>query len=217
MKKRQIALLVVLVILAFGVAFPFLQAAHQMKEYLRIVNPHFAPYVKLFATYNPVDGAFNMRITDDSGASIFLECVSDGRIIDEMRTNKYLEDNNISTHFTVEETSSGNLHCYWKYSSPENPLFLLSIHERGGISVTSEAQLEAVLKERMLAHYEQLPDIVIERLFRCHTAHQTDSAMYRITVFTTTEDDFESLLNQAEMTKEELKNSFLIKSNLSRR
>lgn len=204
MKKRYIILLAVIAMLALSVAFPFLRAAHQMKEYLRIVNPHLAPHAKLFATYNPVDGAFNMRITDDSGASIFLEQASDGRIIDEKRTNKYLEDNNIPTHFTVEETSNGNLHCYWQYSSPENPLFLLSIHERGGISVTSEAQLEAVLKERMLAHYEQLPDIVIEHLFRCHTAHQTDSAMYRITVFTTAEDNFESLLNQAEMTKEKL-------------
>jgi len=205
MKKRHIALLVVLVTLILGVAFPFLQRARQMKQYLQVVNPHFAPYAKLFAGYNPVGGEFYMRVTDSSGDSISLECVSDGKIIDEVRADKYIEDNNISTRFTVDNASIGTLHCYWKYNAPSEPMFLLSIHERGGISATSEEQLEAVLKERMLAHYEQLPDIVTDRLFRCHTAHQTDSAMYRITVFLTPDNDFETLLEQAEMTKEELK------------
>jgi len=138
-------------------------------------------------------------------ATLSLECVSDGKIIDEVRADKYIEDNNISARFTVDDESIGTLHCYWKYNAPSEPMFLLSVHERGVLSVTSEEQLESVLKERMLAHYEQLPDIVTDRLFRCHTAHQTDSAMYRITVFTNAEDDFELLLNQAEMTKEELK------------
>lgn len=204
MKKRYIFLLTVIAILAFGIAFPFLQAANQMREYLRVVDPHFAPHVKLFATYNPVDGAFNMRITDESGSSIFLERVSNGRIIDEVRADKYLEENRISSHFTAADNSIGYLHCYWKYNAPEEPVFLLSVHNRGGISATSEAQLEEILKERMLAHYEQLPDIVTERLFRCHTAYQSDSAMYRVTVFTTSEDSFNSILNQAKLTKEEL-------------
>ena len=204
MKKRYIILLAAIAILALGIAFPFLRAAHQMKEYLRIVDPHFAPHVKLFATYNPVDGAFNMRITDNSDASIFLECASDGLIIDEIRTDKYLENNNIPTSYTADDASFGTLLCYWKYNAPEEPLFLLSVHNRGGISATSEAQLEEILKERMLAHYEQLPDIVTERLFRCHTAYQSDSAMYRVTVFTTSEGSFNSILNQAELTKEEL-------------
>ena len=204
MKKRYIILLAAITILALGIAFPFLRAAHQMKEYLRIVDPHFAPHVKLFATYNPVDGAFNMRITDNSDASIFLECASDGLIIDEIRTDKYLENNNIPTSYTADDASFGTLLCYWKYNAPEEPLFLLSVHSRGGISATSEAQLEEILKERMLAHYEQLPDIVTERLFRCHTAYQSDSAMYRVTVFTTSEGSFNSILNQAELTKEEL-------------
>ena len=205
MKKRRIVLLVVLVMLAFGAAFPFCRAAYQMKQYLKVVNPHFVSYAKLFAGYNPVGGEFYMRVTDGSGDSISLECVSDGKIIDEVRADKYIEDNNISTRFTVDNASIGTLHCYWKYNAPSEPMFLLSIHERGGISATSEEQLEAVLKERMLAHYEQLPDIVTDRLFRCHTAHQTDSAMYRITVFLTPDNDFETLLEQAEMTKEELK------------
>ena len=146
-----------------------------------------------------------MRVTDDSGDSISLECVSDGKIIDEVRTDKYIQNNNISTRFTVDDTSIGTLHCYWKYNAPSDPMFLLSVHERGGISATNEEQLETVLKERMLAHYEQLPDIVTDRLFRCHTVHQTDSAIYRITFFIDAEDDFELHLNQAEMTKEELK------------
>lgn len=205
MKKRHILLLVLVVSLAIRIAFPFLQTAHQMKQYLQVVNPHFASYAKLFAGYNPVGGEFYMSVTDSSGDSISLECVSDGKIIDEVRADKYIEDNNISTYFTVDNTSIGTLHCYWKYNAPTEPMFLLSVYERGGLSVTSEEQLEAVLKERMLAHYEQLPDIVTERLFRCHTAHQTDSAMYRITVFLTPDDDFETLLEQAEMTKEVLK------------
>lgn len=205
MKKRHIALLVVLVTLILGVAFPFLQRARQMKQYLQVVNPHFAPYAKLFAGYNPVGGEFYMRVTDSSGDSISLECVSDGKIIDEVRADKYIEDNNISTRFTVDNASIGTLHCYWKYNVPSEPMFLLAVREMGGLSVTSEEQLEAVLKERMFAHYEQLPDIVTDRLFRCHTAHQTDSAMYRITVFLTPDNDFETLLEQAEMTKEELK------------
>ena len=205
MKKRRIVLLVVLVMLAFGVAFPFLQAAYQMKQYLQVVNPQFVPYAKLFAGYNPVGGEFYMRVTDGSGDSISLECVSDGKIIDEVRADKYIEDNNISARFTVDDESIGTLHCYWKYNTPSEPMFLLSVHERGAISATSEEQLEAILKERMLAHYEHQPDIVTDRLFRCHTAHQTDSAMYRITVYTNAEDDFELLLKQAEMTKEELK------------
>ena len=205
MKKRHILLLVLIGSLAIRIAFPFLQTAYQMKQYLQVVNPHFAPYAKLFAGYNPVGGEFYMRVTDGSGDSISLECVSDGKIIDEVRTDKYIEDNNISTYFTVDNTSIGTLHCYWKYNAPNEPIFLLAVREMRGLSVTSEEQLEAVLKERMLAHYEQLPDIVTERLFRCHTAHQTDSAMYRITVFLTTDDDFETLLEQAEMTKEILK------------
>lgn len=205
MKKRHIALLVVLVTLAFCVAFPFLQTAHQMKQYLKVVNPHFAPYTKLFAGYNPVGGEFYMRVTDGSGDSISLECVSDGKIIDEVRADKYIEDNNLSTYFAVDNTSIGTLHCYWKYNAPNEPMFLLAVREMGGLSVTTEAELEAVLKERMLTQYKQLPEIVSERLFRCHTAHQTDSAMYRITVFTNAEDDFEVLLNRAEMTKEALK------------
>ena len=205
MKKRHIALIVVLVTLILGVAFPFLKSAYQIKQYLKVANPHFAPYTKLFAGYNPVGGEFYMRVTDGSGDSISLECVSDGKIIDELRADKYIEDNNISTYFTIDNTSVGTLHCYWKYNTPDEPMFLLAVREMGGLSVTSEAQLETVLKERMLAHYEQLPDIVTDRLFRCHTAHQTDSAMYRITVFLTPDDDFETLLEQAEMTKEELK------------
>lgn len=205
MKKRYITLLAVLFTLAFGIAFPFLQAAHQMKEYLRVVHPHFAPYVKLFAAYNPVDGAFNMRITDDSAKSIFLECLSDGRIIDEIRTDKYLEDNSISPVFTAEDGSFGYLYCYWKYDAPEEPMFLLSVSRNRELTVTTEAKLEKTLKLRMLNHYEHLPDVVSDRLFRCHTAYQTDDGvMYRITVFITAEDDFERLLNQAEMTKEEL-------------
>ena len=205
MKKRHIALIVVLVTLILGVAFPFLKSAYQIKQYLKVVNPYFAPYTKLFAGYNPVGGEFYMRVTDGSGGSISLESVSDGKIIDELRADKYIEDNNISTYFTIDNTSVGTLHCYWKYNTPDEPMFLLAVREMGGLSVTSEAQLETVLKERMLAHYEQLPDIVTDRLFRCHTAHQTDSAMYRITVFLTPDDDFETLLEQAEMTKEELK------------
>lgn len=146
-----------------------------------------------------------MRVTDGSGDSISLECVSDGKIIDEVRADKYIEDNNLSTYFAVDNTSIGTLHCYWKYNAPNEPMFLLAVREMGGLSVTTEAELEAVLKERMLTQYKQLPEIVSERLFRCHTAHQTDSAMYRITVFTNAEDDFEVLLNRAEMTKEALK------------
>ena len=205
MKKRYIVILVVILVIAFIIAFPFLQAAHQIKVYLRAVNPHFAPYAKIFAGYNPVGGEFYMRITDNHGDSISLECVSDGKIIDEPRADEYLENNNISTRFVIDETSIGNLLCYWKYNEPEEPMFLLSVYERGGISATSEAQLEEILKERMLSHYEQLPDVAAKQLFRCHTAHQTDSAMYRITVFTNTGDDFVTLLNQAEMTKEALK------------
>ena len=205
MKKRHIALIVVLVTLILGVAFPFLKSAYQIKQYLKVVNPHFAPYTKLFAGYNPVGGEFYMRVTDGSGDSISLECVSDGKIIDEVRADKYIEDNNISTRFAVDNGSIGTLHCYWKYNAPSEPMFLLSVHERGAISAASEEQLEAILKERMLAHYEQLPAIVADRLFRCHTAHQTDSAMYRITVFSNAEENFELLLDQAEMTKEELK------------
>lgn len=204
MKKRYIILLAAIAILALGIAFPFLRAAHQMKEYLRIVDPHFAPHVKLFATYNPVDGAFNMRITDDSEASIFLECASDGLIIDEMRTNRYLEEHSIPTRFTADDESVGVLYCYWKYDSPNEPLFILSVGRGNGFPVTDEAQLEEALKARMLTHYDQLSDIVTDRLLRCHIHHQTDSASYRITVNTTATDDFASLLDQAEVTKEKL-------------
>ena len=49
-----------------------------------VVNPHFVSYAKLFAGYNPVGGEFYMRVTDGSGDSISLECVSDGKIIDEV-------------------------------------------------------------------------------------------------------------------------------------
>ena len=203
MKKRYIIFLAAIAILALGVAFPFLRAAHQMKEYLRAVNPQFAPHVKLFAVYNPVDRAFNMRITDDSGAEIFLECISDGLIIDEIRTDRYLEEHGISTYFTAEDESVGYLLGYWKYNSPDEPLFILSVGRGKGFHVSDETQLEEALKARMLSHYEQLPDIVRERLFRCYIHHQTDSASYRIAVDITT-DDFAALLDQAEVTKKEL-------------
>ena len=104
MKKRCIVILAVIIVIVLRIAFPFLQAAHQMKVYLRAVNPHFAPYAKIFAGYNPVGGEFYMRITDNHGDSISLECVSDGKIIDEPRTDEYLENNNISTRFVIDET-----------------------------------------------------------------------------------------------------------------
>lgn len=204
MKKRYIVLLVVIAMLALSIAFPFLQAAYQMKEYLQVIDPHFASYVKLFAVYNPVDDAFNMRIIDDSDASIFLECVSDGLIIDEIRTNKYLEEHSIPTYFSAEDESVGHLSCYWEYDSPNEPLFILSVYRGNRFPVADEAQLEKALKTRMLTHYQQLPDIVMDRLLRCHIHHQTDSVSYRITVNITDTDDFTALLDQAEVAKEEL-------------
>jgi len=96
------------------------------------------------------------------------------------------------------------LYCYWKYNSPAEPLFILSVRD-SAISVTDETQLEDTLKARMLSHYEQLPDAVTDNLFRCLLHHQTDSASYRITVNITANDDFTSLLNHAKITKEELK------------
>lgn len=50
MKKRHIALLIVLVTLAFGVAFPFLQTAHQMKQYLKVVNLILSRLVDTFSS-----------------------------------------------------------------------------------------------------------------------------------------------------------------------
>ena len=41
MKKRRIVLLVVLVMLAFGAAFPFCRAAYHMKQYLKVDNYKF--------------------------------------------------------------------------------------------------------------------------------------------------------------------------------
>ena len=204
MKKRYIVLFTTIVVLAIGIMFPFLQSAHRMKEYLHIVNPHFASYAKLFATYNPVGENFDMRIIDDSGAEIFLEYVSGGLVIDETRANKYMEERNIPTYITADDNSIGTLYCYWKYNSPAEPLFILSVRD-SAISVTDENQLEDTLKARMLSHYEQLPDAVTDNLFRCLLHHQTDSASYRITVNITANDDFTSLLNHAKITKEELK------------
>ena len=109
MKKRYIVLFTTVVVLAIGIMFPFLQSAHRMKEYLHIVNPHFASYAKLFATYNPVGENFDMRIIDDSGAEIFLEYVSGGLVIDETRANKYMEERNIPTYITADDNSIGTL------------------------------------------------------------------------------------------------------------
>lgn len=90
MKKRYIILLVIIVSLILGIAFPFLQAAHQMKEYLRSVNPHFAPYVRLFATYNPVDGAFNSVLRMIPVPASFLNvCLMDKLIIEGEDYEKY--------------------------------------------------------------------------------------------------------------------------------
>ncbi len=73
------------------------------------------------------------------------------------------------------------------------------------MNVTDETQLEDALKARMLSYYEQLPEAVKNNLLRCFLHHQTDSASYRIAVELTAEDDFTSLLDQAEVDKEELK------------
>ena len=43
MKKRRIVLLVVLVMLAFGAAFPFCRAAYQMKHYLKVEGVTCSP------------------------------------------------------------------------------------------------------------------------------------------------------------------------------
>lgn len=204
MKKRYIALLLIIAVLVLSMMFPSLRAAHRMKAYLNIVNPHFAPYTKLFATYNHIDEAFNMRITDDSEAEIFLEYVSGGFVVDEVRADRYMEEHDIPTYFKTDEKSDGALYCYWKYDSPAEPRFILSIRD-SALNVTDETQLEDALKARMLSYYEQLPEAVKNNLLRCFLHHQTDSASYRIAVDLTAEDDFASLLDQAKVDKEELK------------
>ena len=202
-KKRYIILLAVTAILALGIAFPFLRAAYQMKVYLRTVDPLFAPYVKLFACYNPVDENFNMQISKPSGDSIFLECTSDGRIIDDLRTARYWLEHGIRPIFEADDNSVGYLHCYWNYDSPEEPVFVLRILSGDYIPATDEARLEKALKTRMQTHYDLLPNIVTDRPLTCRVGRRTASMSYRLIVSTTAGDDFTTILNQTQMIKEE--------------
>lgn len=204
MKKRYIILLTATVILALGIAFPFLRAAYRMKVYLRTVDPLFAPYVKLFAVYNPVDENFNMQITKPSGDSIFLECTSDGRIIDDLRADRYWIKHNIRPIFNAEDNSVGYLSCYWNYDSPEEPVFILQILSGDYIPATDEVRLEQALKTRLQTHYDMLPDIVTERPLTCRVGRRTASMSYRLIVSTTSGDDFAELLSQTKMIKEEV-------------
>lgn len=204
-KKRHIILLAAIAILAFGIAFPFLRAAYQMKVYLLAVDPHFVPYVKPFAVYDPVSGALNMRITDLSGNSILLECVSGGRIIDEERTNRYLEEHSIPTHYRADDNSVGDLSCYWNYDSPEEPVFSLRILLGDYIPATDEVRLEKALKALLQTHYDLLPDIVTARPLTCYISRSTARMGYKIVINTIGEDDFAALLEQAELIKKEKK------------
>lgn len=203
MKKRRIVLLAVIAILAVGIAFPFLRAAYRMKVYLRVVDPLFAPYVKLFATYNPVDGNFNMHITKPSGDSIFLECTSDGRILDDLRADRYWINHDIRPIFEAEDNSVGYLNCCWYYDSPEEPVFYLRILLGDYIPATDEAKLEQALKTLLLTHYNMLPEIVTEHPLTCRIGRGTASMNYRLIVSTTAGDDFPSILEQSKLEKEE--------------
>lgn len=205
MKKRHIVLLAAIALLAFGIAFPFMRAAYQMKVYLLAVDPHFAQYVNPFVVYDPVSGALNMRITDISGASILLQCVPDGLIIDEVRTDRYLEEHSIPTHYVADDNSVGYLRCYWKYDSPSEPVFVLRILLGDYIPATDEARLEEALKARMLAHYILLPDMVTDRPLTCRIGRSTARTSYQLIISTTAEDDFAALLEQAELIKKEKK------------
>ena len=204
-KKRHIILFAAIAILAFGIAFPFMRAAYQMKVYLLAVDPHFAPYVKPFAGYDPVGGTFIMRITDLSGDSILLECVSGGRIIDETRTNRYLAEHSIPTHYRADDNSVGYLICHWNYNSPEEPVFSLRILLGDYIPATDEARLEKALKALLQTHYDLLPDTVTDRPLTCYISRGTAWMSYQIIISTTGEDDFAALLEQAELIKKEKK------------
>ncbi len=203
MKKQHIILLAAIAILAFGIAFPFLRAAYRMKVYLRAVDSHFAQYVKPFACYDPVGGAFIMRITDRSGDSILLECVSDGRIIDEERTSRYLEEHSIHTHYRADDNSVGYLRCYWNYDSPEEPVFSLRILLGNYIPATDEVRLEKALKALLQTHYDLLPDVVKDHPLTCRVGRRTANTSYRLIVSTTAGDDFAALLKQTKLIKEE--------------
>ena len=203
-KKRYIILSAATVILALGIAFPFLRAAYQMKVYLWAVDPLFAPHVKLFATYNPVDANFNMHITKPSGGSIFLECESDGRIIDDLRADRYWIDHNIRPIFEAEDNSVGYLDCCWNYNSPEEPVFYLQILFGDYIPATDEARLEQALKNRMQTHYDMLPDVVKDHPLTCRVGRRTANMSYRLTVTTTAGDDFSTLLKQTKLIKKEV-------------
>lgn len=176
-----------------------------MKTYLQNANPSFAPYVKLFATFNPVGGAFNMRIKDDSGAEIFLECVSEGKIIDDLRAERYIKEHDIETYTRIDDGSRGEVLTYWKYDSPDKPMFLLTIHGGWNLDYTTDEQLEADLKSRIMNHYEQLQNEVADKLFRCNIHYQMENVSYRIRVDRTDDLDFELLLDEARMTKEAFK------------
>lgn len=203
-KKRYLLFKAAAVILALGIAFPFLRAAYQMKVYLRVVDPLFAPYAKLFAVYNPVDANFNMHITKPSGDSIFLECESDGRIIDDLRADRYWIEHNIRPIFEADDNSVGYLDCYWNYNAPEEPVFHLQILFGDYIPATDEARLEQALKKRMQAHYDMLPDIVKDHPLTCRVGRRTANMSYRLIVSTTAGDDFTALLNQTKLIKEEV-------------
>ena len=188
-----------------GIVFPFIRASRQMKTYLQVVDPEFAPYVKLFATFNPVDGAFNMRIKKDSDEELFLECVSEGKIIDEMRAERYIQEHAIDTYTRLDDGSNGEVLTYWKYDSPDKPMFLLTIHGGWNLDYTTDDQLEADLKSRIIHHYEQLQDEVADKLFRCNIHYQMDNVSYRIKVDIEDNSDFKSLVDETVMTKEEFK------------
>lgn len=204
-KKRHIILFAAIAVLAFGVAFPFLRAAYQMKVYLLAVDPHFAQYVKPFAVYDPVSGTLNMRITDLSGNSILLECVSGGRIIDEERTNRYLEEHSIPTHYRADDNSVGYLSCYWNYDSPKEPVFSLRILLGDYIPATDEVRLEKALKALLQTHYDLLPDIVTDHPLTCRIGRGTAWMSYQLIINTTGKEGFATLLEQAELIKKEKK------------
>lgn len=171
MKKKPLLAGLVLLLLAGVIAFPFWNAARDIEAYVKATDPHFAPFVKTFAIYNPVNSNFNMTITDDSGAAIFLERDPGGYIRDQWRQTRYYEEAGLTGTYRTDN-GYGLLYCHWHCDDPTVPRLSLVVllTERVG-TAPEDMALREELTQCLLDHYALLPGEAQENVRMARVYH----------------------------------------------